>query len=304
MRNDMPQSIPILLTSAEDAADAAAQFGVMVGLAQNKEDKIRDDTLALVDARTNYEQGRIVLDDFYQELKTLAGKANTFVTLARDVLKPHLGRHYSQAWNATGFVGSLVVPTKAEELQPLLQSLKIYFGFNPGYQNEVLKITPTEADLQFEKISEVRSKINAQETEVDNLRDARDRALTNLRKRLRGLIDELSQLVGPLDPIWLAFGFNMPGADETPEAPENVSLRLINNTSGALAWEAAPRAEYYRVWKKIVGVDPELVAVGSPTDLDFTLEELPANSTIEVAVSAVNNGGESPMSEVVIVKTN
>ncbi|MDB6024436.1 MAG: hypothetical protein JWM68_659, partial [Verrucomicrobiales bacterium] len=46
------------------------------------------------------------------------------------------------------------------------------------------------------------------------------------------------------------------------------------------------------------------VAVGSPADLDFTLENLPAASTVEIYISAVNNGGESQLSEKVTIVTH
>ncbi len=61
----------------------------------------------------------------------------------------------------------------------------------------------------------------------------------------------------------------------------------------ALKWDAAARADYYRVFKKVLGVDEDFVAVGSPADLDFTIENLPANATVEIQISAVNTGGES-----------
>ena len=54
---------------------------------------------------------------------------------------------------------------------------------------------------------------------------------------------------------------------------------------------------------KINGVDEEIQSVGSSVGVDFTIEGLPANSMIEIAVSAVNNGGESGKSTVVTVTT-
>ena len=57
------------------------------------------------------------------------------------------------------------------------------------------------------------------------------------------------------------------------------------------------------MWKKVNAVDEAIVAVGSPADLDFAIEGLPANSTIQFAVSAMNNGGESVLSPVVTVVT-
>jgi hypothetical protein len=39
---------------------------------------------------------------------------------------------------------------------------------------------------------------------------------------------------------------------------------------------------------KLHDVESDHVAVGSPADLDFTIENLPANSTVDIIVTAVN----------------
>lgn len=62
-------------------------------------------------------------------------------------------------------------------------------------------------------------------------------------------------------------------------------------------WSDAPRADRYRVWKQVVGVDAEFVAFGTPTDSDFTLTGLPSGATVKVRVTAVNDAGESEASE-------
>jgi hypothetical protein len=64
-----------------------------------------------------------------------------------------------------------------------------------------------------------------------------------------------------------------------------------------------PRAEHYRVWKRVIGVEAEFVNVDSPTDANFTLENLPAHASVEIAVSAVNNGGESDLSASITIVT-
>ena len=51
-------------------------------------------------------------------------------------------------------------------------------------------------------------------------------------------------------------------------------------------------------------VDAEFVLVDTRADLDFTLEGLPRNATIQVALSAANSGGESAKSAVVTVVTH
>jgi hypothetical protein len=57
------------------------------------------------------------------------------------------------------------------------------------------------------------------------------------------------------------------------------------------------------VYKRVIGVDDKFVLVDTRSDLDFTIENLPGNSQIEIAVSAINNGGESDPSEPVKVQT-
>ncbi|MFN7139035.1 MAG: fibronectin type III domain-containing protein [Limisphaerales bacterium] len=82
-----------------------------------------------------------------------------------------------------------------------------------------------------------------------------------------------------------------------------MSATIIGENAVAIKWSAAPRAEHYRVWKNVEGTDAEPVPVGSPADLDFTIENLPADTDVHVFVSAVNNSGESRLSEAVLVNT-
>jgi len=95
-----------------------------------------------------------------------------------------------------------------------------------------------------------------------------------------------------------------PGAEATPDVPQGVSAVLISPNAASVKWLAAPRAEHYRVWKKVEALDTEFVAAGSPADLDFTIESLPSHGTIHIAVSAVNNGGESAPSSLITLVTN
>jgi hypothetical protein len=53
----------------------------------------------------------------------------------------------------------------------------------------------------------------------------------------------------------------------------------------------------------VVGVDADFVNIGSPADLDFAIEGLPSNATVQIVVSAVNEGGESEKSAVVTIQT-
>ena len=78
---------------------------------------------------------------------------------------------------------------------------------------------------------------------------------------------------------------------------------IVDDTALSVKWDKAARAEHYRIWLKIEGTDDALEPVASSGDTDYTHEGLPSGTLIKVAVSAVNNGGESALSEVIEVTT-
>ncbi|MDB6026644.1 MAG: hypothetical protein JWM68_2867, partial [Verrucomicrobiales bacterium] len=134
------------------------------------------------------------------------------------------------------------------------------------------------------------------EAKLDGLLRVRTENMKELRRYLRVVIDELHLVLPPMDPRWELFGLNRPGSKETPDVPEDVAVAVIDNKRGNVTWPRSARAEYYRVWLRIEGVDAEPRVIGSPSDLDFMLEELPATGEMDVFVSAINSGGESALS--------
>jgi hypothetical protein len=167
-----------------------------------------------------------------------------------------------------------------------------------------LDITAARALNLQNSTENARRDVRTQLTELGKLRKTRKEKATALKERLSSLLSELTHLLDPMDDLWVSFGFKKPGATPTPDVPQGLVAVLVGPTAASLKWEAAARAEHYRVWKKVIGVDEDLVAVGSPADLDFTLEELPSNATIEIAISAVSNGGESAKSSVTTLVTH
>src|SRR5687768_9287934 len=119
---------------------------------------------------------------------------------------------------------------------------------------------------------------------------------------MRDMIAELKSRLTPLDSRWVAFGLNKPGAEATPEVPANVVAVLVGATAASVKWGASERADYYRVWIR-TAVDQPWVSVGSDAGLDLTVEGLLRNTKTEVAVSAVNSGGESALSAITSVTT-
>ncbi|MDB6025271.1 MAG: hypothetical protein JWM68_1494 [Verrucomicrobiales bacterium] len=304
MKQDSIKSVPELLGSAAVIKAAAVVKGPGIPLLQNTAINIGLDADALTTARNIHEQSKVVLATNRSLLATIIVTVRAFLTLGRDLMKPIFGGDYSQAFDVLGLIGSLMIPSTTEELLVLLQAFKAFYLANPDMEDESRNITAAQAQVLYDQLVAAQAAVNVQVTEVRTRIESRDTAATKLRKRLRGVFDEMRQAIDPMDPRWLAFGFKMPGAVQTPDVVEGLIAVLIGPGTSALKWNAPARAEYYRVWMRVVGVDAEAEAVGSPADIDFNLENLPANATIELSVSAVNDGGEGQRSDVVTIVTH
>ena len=266
----------------------------------NTAETIAADVTALTSRSDAHEAERAALAAHWEQLRQTVVVVRTFLTLGRDVLKPVFGPRYSSAYNIVGFSGSLMVPRNHEALIAMLLSFEGFYVANPPMESPGIELTATRARELYDQLIAARAQVNKGEAQVRDLRVKKDAAAEALGKRLRGLIAELKMRLDPTDGRWLLFGFNMPGAKETPDAPENVTAMQIESNKAAVNWERAPRAEYYHVRLKVNGSDEEPRLVGSPRDPNFMLEELPANATVEVGISAINSGGESQSATIIL----
>jgi hypothetical protein len=304
MKQELKLNVPGLLAFSTIAANGAQTLGAAIGLKQNTEADILADRASLVTARDNYEEGKLQLNDLREVVHEKLAEGITYGTVFRDLLKPRFGAKYSNAYQAIGLQGSMGMPRSVAKLTPVLEAIRAFMQAHEDMQNEPLNLTPAYVTTLLGDINTANNAVVTKNTSVKALLKVRRTAETKLTQRLRGLANELAQLIEPTDVRWLSFGFNLPGAIETPDKVENLQVALIGPTAVAMRWDAAARADYYRVWKKVLGVDEQPVAVGTPADVDFTLEGLPPGATVEIYVSAVNPGGEGQLSQKVTVVTH
>ena len=304
MQNKIEESLSSLLAQAEDAAGGAKRLENEIGLLQNKSPDIDAEKKAVANAVRDYEDARFELSARRETVRTLIETCRMTLTLARDIFKFTLGSEYSQAWEITGLAGSLALPKTFDGIQYLLSPFAAFLRTNPDHEFRAKGITATNFDSLRTQLETARDDAREQKMIVAQLLAGRDQKAATLRKRLRDLIAEIAMRIGPLDPRWKRFGFNMPGAEKAPDVPENVTAKVLPNKQIAVKWDQSPRSEYYRVWKRVIGVDAEPVAIGSPADLDFMFEDPPPNATLEIFISAINNGGESGLSKAITVGTS
>ncbi len=282
-------------------AKGADEHGATIDLGSNTAVKIRADVAAVTNAIAAYGIAADELTTRVGIVQALTKGNRSYLMGARDSFKPLLGHRYNQGWDSTGLVGSLKVENSQLRLLSLLSSFKSYLTGRPALEVPSKDITILRTGELYTELENAIAAVNSQETVVENLLRARDGKARKLHSRIRGTIATLTQELDPVDARWGSFGLNQPGRKARPDRPGKLSITLMGSNAVSVKWNRAARADYYRVWAKVNGVDQDMVAVGSPADLDFTLENLPPNSVVEIAVSAINNGGESLRSEVVSI---
>ena len=296
--NQLPVAIDPLFTLAEDMADGCHAHEAAIGLKQNKEADVRADLTAAITAQTDFKASQTAKLALSSAVTVADSNAKAFIGSARRVLINFLGDGYSQAWDATGFPNqSTGVPATQGERQALLQSLKNYFTANPAQANAPLNVTAAQAGTLFTALSDARSAAADGNTVSGQKKNVRDAAVTKLRTRMSGLMNELGQLLDDNDPLWLAFGLNQPGASSLPDQAD--SLVLTAGGAGVVLadWSDASRATRYRVFKQVVGVDANPVAAATVTDSDYTFTGLPAGKSVKVYIVAANDAGDAHPSD-------
>jgi hypothetical protein len=301
MKNTLPSRFKRLFSVAEDWIKGCILYQAAINLMHFNEPVI---AIARTIAKTK--------DDVYQAAKGLKAAASTahsdktvearaLVTVCRDVLKPRLGQRWSAAWAGAGFTTSLAVPKSSDDLLPLLESLQTYFAANPTHEVADLGATAEAAGTLHGQLSAARTTANACDADVALKKAERDVALTGLRNCGRGLLAELKTLLPGDDGRWRAFGFNPPSAVGLPDVPEG--LEVIGSMPQHLfaTWESAALAHRYRLYRQIVGVDADFVLVKTVTETESDLNTFTSGQIVRVRVTAVNDAGESLMSEMVEV---
>ena len=125
-------------------------------------------------------------------------------------------------------------------------------------------------------------------------RTLRDQSEASFRKRMRGLIGELTQQLEALSPFWLAFGLKQPGAIDAPDAPANTRLTALGGGKLRAQCDPAPRADYYQFWVRTGGADAPFELADSPREPEKILENLSVRAALTLKIRAVNATGPGP----------
>jgi hypothetical protein len=304
MRNPIDKTISGVLAQAVSVQRGADSHGESLGLKHMTSGVLLALYKSAQRALEVYEAGRKTLWERRRVVEARTKEGRAFMTLSRDLQKPLFGNTFNPKWGETGLKGSLEVPYQPGELGVSLALWALFLKNHPELELAERNITADRAEELSEALVNAMGDVDAQKAVVMQLLRDKDAKFAALRKGLRDLINELKTLLSPTDPTWKAFGLNPPGAVQAPEVPENVIVDIMNHEGAVVRWDPAPRAEYYRSFARVEGVDTEFQSVGNSSDPHFILQPLPANAIVELAISAVNAGGESARSGVLRIRSD
>jgi hypothetical protein len=302
MQNPIARSMNGALAQSVRAENGVKELGAILNITRMTAATLLNIRLAAIQAFDLWNRANDQLAGNRDELDVRIDQARLLVMVGRDLLKPTFGTRHNPKWPIVGFPKNLSVPKDPDALLVMVRAMAAFYAAHPDFQKADSNITAAAFQLHYDGLVAAIGVVDRQEGVVTTLVQDRDKKFAAVRKSIRDLIKELSTILDPLDGRWKTFGFNMPGARSIPSVPADVSVRVVGHDA-LVQWNSSERADYYRVFKRVLGVDKEFVPVSSQNGLDAVVPGLPGNAEIELAVSAVNNGGESMFSAVVAVKT-
>ena len=302
--NPTPDNNDILRALADRIADGCHQHEVAIGIKQNTEAATRANITALAQAELQTGLKKAALSAAFDALKA-ADEAGEAVLIACKLrLQLMLGQRWSAAWEPTGFpTRSVAVPDSQDERFTLLDSLKNYFTEVPAHESADMGATAALCATAWTNLSNARQAVANAESAQTTAFANRTAAETALRKRVRGLIEELEKLISDDDPRWEDFGLNIPANPSAPEPVASLTLTPASANRIEVNWPYAVRALRYIIEIFIVGVDTEWRTAVNAKDLTAILKGFTAGQTVKVRIVAANDGGNaapSPEAEVVV----
>ena len=182
-----------------------------VGVKQNTADRLEADLKAYeaLDAKQKALQVK-AREKLTPALAKATQEAQKFAQDSRHVFRSKLGNRRNQEWEQAGFVGSLAIPAKQQELDILTGNLTACLQRRPELEHTALEVTAVNGKAIQARLHESRTAVLELESQQKEVARKRREACAALRKRMQNLIAELRQLLSADDPRWTAFGIDAP----------------------------------------------------------------------------------------------
>ncbi len=277
------------------------KYGVTLGVKQNDEAAMTAARLALRGAQKTFKATEAALIPLHTAVTNTETNVTTYLGAVRRHLCSVLSPQWTNLWQGTGFgPNSTAVPQLQQDKLGLLDELDQFFTDHPALEvnTSVLTITALRSHLMHESFEQNLNDLSTGESAVEQAETPRDAAHDDLRARMTGLVAELTQLMGPLDPRWREFGLNQPGALGLPDAATNLVLSAGVTGQVQAHWTRGVRSTRTRLFDMIQGVDLEMKQVDYTTEEYYNFDGLTTGQTLRVQIMASNDAGDAPFTPV------
>ena len=300
--NPTPDDNDLLQALAEDLADGNHLHEVAIPIKQNTEVVLRAANDALTAAQQAYAAARLVVNDRYTNLQTVDDAGKNVLKGCKLRFAKLYGSVYNAQWAATGWpTGSTSVPTLQDVRFNLLNSLKVWFTANPAAESDDMDATAAKCAAAHAAVSNARQAVNQAESAQATAKATAETASRTLRKRVRGVIEELGTVLADDDVRWSDYGLNVPA---NPVAPEPISAVTLTASGGGKVfaqWPYSTRMSSTRLMTLRVGTDDDFQNAGTVDGLERMLTGFTPGITLQVKAIAYNDGGDAPDSPVASV---
>ena len=294
-----------------NAADGAAQYQASLPLKANLHDAILADAQANSDARRGYSAADAKCRVSTGKLRIGRDNAKSWLTIAKNLLTPTLGKKPCAAWTEAGWSDqSIAIPQSEDQLMPMLRTQQMYLTarptlavIDPRYNYTAARAGELLAALQLAltNADETLGPLGVEPAGVaaDTAMNYRNLADAALDRRLHGLYSELEQVLEPLDPRWTAFGFDAPGSIRSPDAVAAATFEPLGTGKGKFSWTGATRAVRYQIHRQANGTSGYKLFAHTGGETEKLLDGLAIGD--KLIVRGVNDTNEGPFSPEVAV---
>ncbi len=296
--NKTPRNGGLLISLARKMIGGIKKIGASVPVTMVTAEEMEAQLAPFIAADNAYNKARSVRQKASDAYQAATSAVYDWLLAARLALVPILGLRWSTAWAQAGFIrATTAIPSTVADRLTLIASLESFFKDNPGYQSPSTGVTAAKATALIATVELTQEAVTDEDMAFDDAGTAWQLAYDPLAASATALIKNLEGKLDSLDPRWLGFGLQMPGASSTPGKPTGLSAHLDEMGNVILQCNALALATRFRWRGFIVGVEVDYRLVASTTEPMASVDNVMPGQTMQFAVQGVNDTLQGVLSD-------
>lgn len=296
--NRLPENGSLFIALILKMIAGIIKLGASVPVTMVTAEEMQEQLGPFREANEDYNTARSTRQEASDNYQAALAKVYNWLLAARLALIPRLGLSWSTAWAKAGFITpTTAIPRKITDRLALIALLQAFFKKNPSYESPNTGVTAAQAASLIAAADQMQEKFTEEDMAFDDADTAWQLAYTPLAESAMALIKNLEGKLGKLDPRWLGFGLQMPGASSTPGKPAGLTAHLDENGNIILQCDALALAMRYRWRGFIAGVEVDYRLVASTTEPIASVSNVMPGQTMQFAVQGVNDTLQGVLSD-------